>query len=75
MMLPAFAYARARSLDEAVALLSPPGTRAARRGTDLLGCLRDEVFTAEDASCRSPASTRCSGISRDRGRRPAHRAR
>jgi xanthine dehydrogenase YagS FAD-binding subunit len=45
-MMPAFAYTRARSIDEAVAALARPGARAAAGGTDLLGCLRDEVFTA-----------------------------
>ena len=46
-MLPNFTYVRAKSLVEAVRLLTAPGTRAHAGGTDLLGCLRDEVFTTE----------------------------
>jgi xanthine dehydrogenase YagS FAD-binding subunit len=46
-MLPAFTYVRARSVSEAVTLLASPGTRAHAGGTDLLGCLRDHVFTVE----------------------------
>lgn len=46
-MIPAFAYARARSIDEAVSLLSRPDSRAAAGATDLIGCLRDEVFSAK----------------------------
>jgi xanthine dehydrogenase YagS FAD-binding subunit len=46
-MLETFAYVRPRTLTEAVKLLSSPGARAHAGGTDLLGCLRDEVFRAE----------------------------
>lgn len=46
-MIPQFAYVRARSIDEAVSLLAQPGARAASGTTDLLGCLRDEVFSAK----------------------------
>ncbi len=42
-----FAYVRPRSLKDAVAELSTPGARVHAGGTDLLGCLRDRVFTAE----------------------------
>jgi len=45
-MLPAFSYVRARSVDEAVARLAAPDARVYAGGTDLLGCLRDGVFTA-----------------------------
>lgn len=45
-MIPAFAYTRARTIDEAVTLLGKPETRPAAGATDLIGCLRDEVFTA-----------------------------
>jgi xanthine dehydrogenase YagS FAD-binding subunit len=45
-MLPSFAYVRPNSLDEAVAQLSRPGARIHAGGTDLLGCLRDQVFGA-----------------------------
>lgn len=46
-MIPNFTFARPKSLKEAVELLARPGARAHSGGTDLLGCLRDEVFTAE----------------------------
>jgi xanthine dehydrogenase YagS FAD-binding subunit len=46
-MLGSFAYVRPGSLTEAVKLLSAPGARAHAGGTDLLGCLRDEVFRAQ----------------------------
>lgn len=46
-MLPPFAYAPVRSLDEAVDALATPGARLHAGGTDLLGCLRDGVFGAE----------------------------
>ena len=46
-MLPAFTYVRSRSVSEAATLLASPGARAHAGGTDLLGCLRDQVFSAE----------------------------
>jgi xanthine dehydrogenase YagS FAD-binding subunit len=45
-MMPAFAHVRPSTLDEALSLLSAPGARAQAGGTDLLGCLRDQVFEA-----------------------------
>jgi xanthine dehydrogenase YagS FAD-binding subunit len=45
-MLPAFDYARPKSLTEAFKYLSSQGTRVQAGGTDLLGCLRDRVFDA-----------------------------
>ncbi len=45
-MLPNFAYVRANSLKEAVGSLGEQGARVCSGGTDLLGCLRDEVFSA-----------------------------
>jgi xanthine dehydrogenase YagS FAD-binding subunit len=45
-MLPSFAYARPKSLDEAVKALADGQGRVHAGGTDLLGCLRDGVFTA-----------------------------
>lgn len=43
-MLPPFAYVRAQSLNEATQQLQAEGARISAGGTDLLGCLRDEVF-------------------------------
>jgi xanthine dehydrogenase YagS FAD-binding subunit len=44
-MLPSFAYARPKTLDEAVKALADGQSRVHAGGTDLLGCLRDGVFT------------------------------
>jgi xanthine dehydrogenase YagS FAD-binding subunit len=46
-MLPEFTYIRARSVKEALAQLDSAGARLHAGGTDLLGCLRDDVFTAD----------------------------
>ena len=46
-MLPNFAYIRVRSLDEAIEHLSTEGARIHAGGTDLLGCLREQVFEAK----------------------------
>lgn len=43
-MMPSFEYVRARSIDEAISLLSTPEARIHAGGTDLLGCARDRVF-------------------------------
>jgi xanthine dehydrogenase YagS FAD-binding subunit len=59
-MLPSFAYARPKTLDEAVAALADGQGRVHAGGTDLLGCLRDGVFTA-------PTLVSLSGISGLRG--------
>lgn len=46
MAMPNFSYARVKSLKEAVQHLSSDGARIHAGGTDLLGCLRDEIFSA-----------------------------
>lgn len=46
-MLPNFDYVRPSSLQEAIRELSSPDARLHAGGTDLLGCLRDGVFTAK----------------------------
>ncbi|UCG88980.1 MAG: xanthine dehydrogenase family protein subunit M [Gemmatimonadota bacterium] len=43
-MLPQFNYVRAQSLEEAQQQLSTDGARVCAGGSDLLGCLRDDVF-------------------------------
>lgn len=45
-MLPNFSLVRAHSVDEAIENLGSDGTRIHAGGTDLLGCLRDQVFSA-----------------------------
>lgn len=43
-MVPRFSYIRARSLDEAIHFLSMDDARVHAGGTDLLGCLREQIF-------------------------------
>jgi xanthine dehydrogenase YagS FAD-binding subunit len=43
-MIPSFEYARARSVNDAIALLSAPNSRIHAGGTDLLGCMREGIF-------------------------------
>ncbi len=45
-MLKSFSYVRAKSLPEAIEQLSTDGAVVHAGGTDLLGCLRDDVFEA-----------------------------
>ena len=45
--MPPFDYVEAQSIDEALTLLSEPGTVAMGGGTDLLPQLRDGVVTSE----------------------------
>ncbi|MFB3776594.1 MAG: xanthine dehydrogenase family protein subunit M [Bryobacteraceae bacterium] len=45
-MMQRFSYQRAASVREAAASSARPGSRIMAGGTDLLGCLRDEIFTA-----------------------------
>jgi xanthine dehydrogenase YagS FAD-binding subunit len=46
-MLPNFSYVKPATLNDAVRQLASPGSRIHAGGSDLLGCLRDGVFTAE----------------------------
>jgi xanthine dehydrogenase YagS FAD-binding subunit len=46
-MLPGFTYVRAKTVADGVRQLAAPGTRVHAGGTDLIGCLRDGVFTAK----------------------------
>ncbi len=46
-MINNFSYVRAGSLAEAIKALGTPGARLHAGGTDLMGCLRDEIFKAE----------------------------
>ena len=45
-MLPTFTYVRPENLGQAIRELATPGARVHAGGTDLLGCLRDRVFSA-----------------------------
>ena len=47
MSMPNFSYVKAKSLKEAISHLSSKGARIHAGGTDLLGCLRDDIFEAE----------------------------
>ena len=46
-MLPAFSYVRPRSVSQAITHLASAGARVHAGGTDLIGCLRDGVLSAE----------------------------
>jgi xanthine dehydrogenase YagS FAD-binding subunit len=46
-MLPTFTYVKPTTIGQAVRELATPGARACSGGTDLLGCLRDRVLSAE----------------------------
>jgi xanthine dehydrogenase YagS FAD-binding subunit len=46
-VLPSFTYVRPTSLREAIRELASPDARVHAGGTDLLGCLRDRVFTVK----------------------------
>lgn len=46
-MLPNFSYVRTKSLEDAIAQLASEGAVVYAGGTDLLGCLRDDVFDAK----------------------------
>ncbi len=46
MPMPQFTYVRPKSLQEAVKQVSSKGARIHAGGTDLLGCLRDEILEA-----------------------------
>ncbi len=45
--MPNFTYLKAKSLKEAIAQLSSKGAKIHAGGTDLLGCLRDEIISSD----------------------------
>jgi len=47
MLMPNFTYSKVKSLKEAIGQLSSKGARIHAGGTDLLGCLREEILDAE----------------------------
>jgi xanthine dehydrogenase YagS FAD-binding subunit len=54
MTMPNFSYVRPKSLKEAIQQLSSKGARIHAGGTDLLGCLHDDVFQAKKVVSLSP---------------------
>jgi xanthine dehydrogenase YagS FAD-binding subunit len=54
MTTPNFAYVRPRSLKEAIQHLSSDEARIHAGGTDLLGCLRDDIFGAKKVVSLNP---------------------
>jgi xanthine dehydrogenase YagS FAD-binding subunit len=54
MLMPNFPYVRAKSLKEAIQHLSSEGARIHAGGTDLLGCLRDDIFGVKKLVSISP---------------------
>jgi len=54
MAMPNFAYVRAKSLKEAIQHLSSDGAKIHAGGTDLLGCLRDDIFGVKKIVSLSP---------------------
>jgi len=47
MLMPNFTYVKAKSLKEAISQLSSKEAKIHAGGTDLLGCLREDIFSAE----------------------------
>jgi xanthine dehydrogenase YagS FAD-binding subunit len=47
MLMPNFAYVQPKTLNDAIKHLSSDGVRVHAGGTDLLGCLRDDVFAVK----------------------------
>jgi xanthine dehydrogenase YagS FAD-binding subunit len=69
-MLPNFSLVRAHSVEEAIEHLGSKETRIHAGGTDLLGCLRDQVFGASKlVSLSGIASMRGMAETADRGLR------
>ncbi len=65
-MMPAFQYVRVQSLEEGIKHLSSEDARVHAGGTDLLGCLRERVFTANKAVSISNINE-LKGIHQERG--------
>jgi xanthine dehydrogenase YagS FAD-binding subunit len=47
MLMPTFTYLKVKSLKEAITQLSSKNARIHAGGTDLLGCLRDDIFSSD----------------------------
>jgi xanthine dehydrogenase YagS FAD-binding subunit len=65
-MIPAFQYIRVQSLQEGIKHLSSGDARVHAGGTDLLGCLRENVFAAKKAVSINNIKE-LKGISEERG--------
>ena len=64
-MIPAFTYVRPNSLQEAVSALKGQGAHILAGGSDLMGCLRDEVLTANRLVSLSGLKQDLQGIKTD----------
>ncbi len=71
-MLPKFSYVRPDTLKEVLGILDDNGARIHGGGTDLIGCLRDRVFTT-DTLVSLTAIAELRGIEPDQGRRSSAR--
>jgi xanthine dehydrogenase YagS FAD-binding subunit len=65
-MMPAFQYVRVQSLGDGIKHLSSKGAKIQAGGTDLLGCLREKVFTADKVVSLTNLKD-LKGIREDRG--------
>lgn len=63
-MMPAFNYIRPNKIDEAVAALSQEKVSPLAGGTDLLGCLREEIFEVKSVVSLAGLEKDLQGISR-----------
>ena len=63
-MMPAFGYIQPGSLEEAVASLQERDSHVLAGGSDLLGCLREEIFPAQKLVSLSGMKGDLTGISR-----------
>ena len=63
-MMPAFAYLRPQSLPTAISSLQGERAYVLAGGSDLLGCLRDEIFTADKLVSLSGLKKELHGIAR-----------
>ena len=62
MLMPDFTYLEVKSLKEAIGQLSSKGAKVHAGGTDLLGCLREDILSAEKLVSISQIKALC-GIS------------
>ena len=66
-MFPAFDFVRPRSVPEAVKALKDPGSHVMAGGSDLLGCLREELFEVRSVVSLSGLKQELQGVSKNPG--------